>query len=242
MGYFSFYRYYACKKWWSFRKDRDQISPFENEEEFRNKLLEKYEYFLDKFIEKTEPNKVVFAFDAMDGKNWRKELYPQYKSTRVKNEDIFRYLVITKNLVNKNQKYRNISVIEEVGKEADDIIAQEIKKIRNSNNEEINIIASDLDYLQLIEDNNKIYLRDLNFKNLSDNKLTGRKYLLRKIIHGDKSDNITAIFKGKNSTRKKEILFEKIVECDDYDNVSEKDFDHVDDYNKFILNYTLVKL
>ena len=35
LGYFSFYRYHATKKWWGFKQEFDQKSPWINESEFR---------------------------------------------------------------------------------------------------------------------------------------------------------------------------------------------------------------
>ena len=36
MGYLSFYRYHAAKKWLGFRTDADQTHPWTNESQFRD--------------------------------------------------------------------------------------------------------------------------------------------------------------------------------------------------------------
>jgi len=60
------------------------------------------------------------------------------------------------------------------------------------------IISSDHDYLQLISDKIKLY--DLKYKDVSTSKTAyddAAKNLFCKIVLGDKSDNISQVFKNK---------------------------------------------
>ena len=60
----------------------------------------------------------------------------------------------------------------------------------------ISIITSDMDYLQLYRENVQIY--DLKYKSLITNKTAfpdAAQNLFCKIVMGDKSDNITSVFK-----------------------------------------------
>ena len=118
--------------------------------------------------------------------------------------------------------------------EADDIIAILKNHIRNLNDKtDIYIITNDHDYLQLMDENTKLF--NLQFKNLLDNKKVfpeADKNLFYKIVLGDKSDNIPPILSGcgPKTTEKYYLdrdLFETALKKQNV-------------YNKYILNKTLV--
>ena len=81
--------------------------------------------------------------------------------------------------------------------EADDCLAILTKDILSKYpNSNINIITSDMDYLQLASE--KVNLYDLKFKKLTERKSSfnnAEKDLFVKILTGDKSDNIKGVFK-----------------------------------------------
>ena len=81
--------------------------------------------------------------------------------------------------------------------EADDCIALTTKYIiKNYPDAQIWIITSDMDYLQLAS--SQVHLYNLKFKKLTDSKSSfndPEKDLFCKIVMGDKSDCIPAIFK-----------------------------------------------
>tara|TARA_B000000565_G_scaffold190658_1_gene145415 strand:- start:3546 stop:4304 length:759 start_codon:yes stop_codon:yes gene_type:complete len=242
LGYFSFYRYHATKKWWGFKQEFDQKSPWINESEFRNKLLEKYEEYLDKLIKN---NNSFLAMDSMDGKNWRKTLYPEYKSQRPKNEDIYEYLKYISNEFIPYYLDKNPNVIysRREGTEADDLVANRVFDIQSTNKDEkICIIASDMDYLQLIEKNSNLCICDMNMKILSDKELVGKQYLIKKIIYGDTSDNIKPVFRGRNCSNKKKAFLEKCKDIVNLDDITQEYFENQEDYNTFCINRKLMEL
>ena len=106
--------------------------------------------------------------------------------------------------------------------EADDCIALYSQFICEEKN--VIIIANDMDYLQL--NCEKINIYNLKYKNLSENKKwSGDKDfdLFTKIVIGDKSDNIPALFK-KCGIKKVEqlykdnkLFFEEIANKLDFD-------------------------
>ncbi len=245
MGYYTFYRYHACKKWWSFKKDKEQKDPYQNEEEFKTKLLDKFKHYLEVLRKKVPENsQFILAFDAADGKNWRKEFYPEYKSQRPQNKDVFILMndVFNTFIPKYKSEYPGIQIMKEEGKEADDLVARKVRQIQRNSEDEIHIIASDHDYLQLIEPRNSVHLRDMNFKDLSDNKsITGKNYLIQKIIYGDKSDNIQPMFKGRNSGNKKKELYERMIQ-NDLSEIRVSSFENKEDYEKFKFNKRLVEL
>lgn len=240
LGYLSFYRYHAAKKWLGFRNDVQKINPWQNESQFKKVLLNKYEANLKSLI---KGKKTILVMESLDGKNWRKNICNNYKSNRPKQEDIFIYLKdISINFLPKFAQDNNCKYLQIKQREADDIIALSVFQIKQKNiNSKIDIITSDMDFLQLVETNNNIKLYDANYKSKSDSKsLIGFQYLKKKIVYGDTSDNIKSIFTGKLCNKKKEALLEKIKHISNLDNIDESYFDTIEQFNKFKLNRQLI--
>ncbi len=90
----------------------------------------------------------------------------------------------------------DLDVIRNSSLEADDCLAVASKYILQQNPEnQVYIITSDTDYLQLIEPSISLY--NLKYKQVNTEKNSlgcPNKDLLYKIIIGDKSDNIPAVF------------------------------------------------
>lgn len=241
LGYLSFYRYHACKKWLGFRNDVIKVDPWKNEPQFKKTLLHKYEANLKSLIKGKK--KAILVMESLDGQNWRKNLLDNYKGNRPKQTDIFEYLHdIAKNFLPSFAKNNNCTYLQIKQREADDIIALSVFEIKKKHlHDKIDIITSDMDFLQLVEENNNIKLFDANYKSKSDTKtLIGFSYLKKKIIYGDTSDNIQPIYKGKLSTKKKEALLEKIKDIDDLNNITSTYFDTDQDFEKFKLNRKLI--
>ena len=181
--------------------------------------------------------------EAMDGKNWRKELYPEYKAQRPKNSDIFDYLnyIFETFIPEYSMKHPNVSISRRTGTEADDLIAERVFDILKNTNEDICIIASDMDYLQLVSKGGRVSICDMNLKVLSNKELIGHEYLIKKIIYGDSSDNIKPIYKGRQSGVKKQNLLEKCIEIYNLDNVTRNLFESDETFEIFKLNRKLIE-
>ena len=159
-------------------------------------------------------NNIIFAFDCHHKDIWRLKYcnnanvecpaYNQsysYKGDRkeaLKKQHFDEYKVfdLVKNdfLPKFTSQHSNV-ILEHKNAEADDCIALGIKKLINNNKFKKNIwiIASDLDYLQICDQ--RIHLMDLkknqlDTKHLQESNISSQDYLLRKILIGDKSDNI----------------------------------------------------
>ena len=206
-SYFIFYRYYALINWWKMaKKDEPQLlDPFLSEE-----FVEKFKKtFIDKLYEipkklKIKKNDYIFiaALDCPRKNIWRNDLFQDYKGTR-EYDDTFMggpFFEIGMQIL----KELNITSLKFDRLEADDCVALTCKQIleKNSNSEiqnnslKITIIASDMDYLQLLNDN--INIINLKYKSITESKnaSTNAEYnLFCKIVMGDKSDNIPPIFK-----------------------------------------------
>lgn len=169
---------------------------------------------------------IVFAMDDWLMKNFRKELYPEYKAQRVlapKSYNVFaikQYItdVIFKELeVEEKYDYHMISV---EGAEADDVIACICKNLAKDYMLTI-LYASDHDFIQL--ENVKQYNlfgQKIECK-VGNEEVTPKEYLLSKILLGDGSDNIGKVFSGVGPKkvlkliRDKELLKNKLQESQD---------------------------
>lgn len=188
---------------------------------FREKLLEIIHKLKIKPVKnkshKNDKNEIkyIIAKDCPRSNIWRHDIYDGYKGTREKSETSISFIfkhVFENNLFLLNDKIEDktiadIQIVEYDRLEADDCVSLCVKYIKNkytlitSDNipqdynivpdYNITIIASDIDYLQLASENINVY-------NLKYNKINDNNYELNlfiKIITGDKSDNISGIFK-----------------------------------------------
>jgi len=205
-SYFIFYRVFALCVWWrNAKKDDPLIEPSLNDE-----FLEKFcSTFIDKVKEipkklglKKQQYKIFVARDCPQKTIWRKKLFPEYKQGRdqTKNKEAnisaFFRIAYEQNLF---EKAGAELIYEHDHLEADDCIYLASKKhMEVEPHIKCFIIASDHDYLQLISDKVKLY--DLKYKDVSTSKTAyddAAKNLFCKIVLGDKSDNISQIFKNK---------------------------------------------
>lgn len=201
MSYFIFYRYYALIAWWKLAKPEDNLDiPFENTE-FVGKFKKT---FIDKINEIPKKLKIknvlyICARDCNRKNIWRMSNNITYKANR-ENDDRFLGGPFFK-LAYEILQEINMPILFHDKLEGDDCIALLIKDIRSKyenikKDYNIYIIASDMDYLQLVSENTHII--NLKYKNLTDSKKWSgdpKKDLFCKIVMGDVSDNIPGIFK-----------------------------------------------
>lgn len=196
-SYFVFYRYFALTIWWKLTKEEDDTHIPSESVRFNAKFRETFVSKIEEFEKKLgidEAIKIV-AKDC-DKKNiWRHQHIAEYKGNRKQENDISNIFRMTfqEDLFKKaNCKLS----LEHARLEADDCIAISTKYILDKYTDaKIWIITSDMDYLQLASDNVSIF--DLKFNKLTERKNVfkdSQKNLFCKIVAGDKSDNIPAIF------------------------------------------------
>ena len=214
-SYFVFYRVFALLVWWKNAKpDIELVEPFKNEEfvaKFRSTFIGKIKEII-KNLDIKNVKKIIIGKDCPQSQIWRMPLHNKYKSGRnqTKNKesniaDFFKLTYAENLFIQGGADY----IFEYNSLEADDCIALTTKyllqKYKNDdvdennitkNKIEIYIITSDQDYLQLACNEVKLY--NLKYKLLTDSKNCKndpQKDLFFKIVGGDKSDNISAIFK-----------------------------------------------
>ncbi len=150
---------------------------------------------LEKALEIIEPTHLLVAFDTKE-KTFRHEMYDDYKGTR---PDLDPELISQFELVREFLDAYPIKRFELAGYEADDIIGTLSKRYPDA---EIDILTSDQDMLQLIDDNVRVVLMKKGLTNL---KIMDRQALLEeeeispeqvvdmKALMGDSSDNIPGV-------------------------------------------------
>ena len=207
-SFWLYYRFFALRKWYCRAyPDTQKVANFNLE---HNWLEDKI--FMDKYIKlflenikkickiiKTNLTNVVFCIDCPHKEIWRCQHTDDYKSTRLESHrkqsfnsfNIFSYIKNT--ILPILQTKHNIKIISCSRCEADDIIGNFAPYLVNKGYGNIFILANDNDYLQICND--KIFLMNGLGKIISnvieiENKFIGEKYLISKILIGDKSDNI----------------------------------------------------
>jgi 5'-3' exonuclease len=189
-------------QWWNVaKKDEPLDVPGENAEfvdKFKSTFVEKLKEIPKKCGINPKKTEVVIkvARDCPRHDIWRKEIFPEYKANR--NYEGFQggpffAMAYDENLFGQAGA---ATTMMHPHLEADDCIAISIKEqLKARPTDEIYIIASDHDYLQLVAPN--VHILNLRFKHLADSK-TGSydaaKNLFIKTVMGDTSDNIPGIF------------------------------------------------
>ncbi len=169
--------------------------PMMNDSEGRNvNAVYGFVNILLKALQDYTPNKLVVAFD-LRGKNFRKEIYPDYKANRSgMPDDLAAQMPILHELLSAMK----VTVAEKGGVEADDIIGT----ISTSFDGESYIVSGDRDMFQLVSDNvtvlfTKRGVTDVEVvtpMSLSANYgLTPKQVIEYKALRGDTSDNIPGV-------------------------------------------------
>ncbi len=152
-----------------------------------------------KVLKDFKPSHIAVTYDVKK-KTFRHKLYTDYKAKRIKQpQELYDQIPITKEVV----KTLNIPTYEQEGYEADDIIGTltEKRDVDLPNVETI-IVTGDMDALQLVDDNTKVFTMRRGFSDTItyDARTVKEKYGLNpqqivdlKALAGDSSDNIPGV-------------------------------------------------
>ncbi|MDB2404954.1 DNA polymerase I [Alphaproteobacteria bacterium] len=148
---------------------------------------------VNKLIKQTDADLVAVVFDKAR-RNFRNEIYPDYKANR---DDAPDDLIPQFNLIRQACKAYNIPMVEMDNYEADDLIAT-YAKIADDMGAEVSIVSSDKDLMQLVNDN--ITMFDA-MKNITINRekvfekfgVYPERVIDVQSLAGDSSDNIPGV-------------------------------------------------
>lgn len=150
-------------------------------------------------VQKLDPTKVVVAWDSRTSTSRRKAVYPEYKAGRVKpGDDFYAQIPLLKELV----KALGWGFVECDDCEADDIIGTLALQADEDGDYETFIVSSDLDMLQVVDENTRMYRILQGFSRLEelDVPAVEAKYGIKKAqfldlkaLKGDTSDNIPGV-------------------------------------------------
>ncbi len=147
-------------------------------------------------VKRLKPDVVVVAWDSKTSASKRKAIFADYKAGRVKPpEDFYAQIPLLEELV----EALNWNFVECNDYEADDIIGT---LAHQASNMETYIISSDLDMLQVVDENVKMYRLLKGFSELEEVDVAAiekkygilkKQFLDLKALKGDSSDNIPGV-------------------------------------------------
>ena len=201
---------------------------------------------LGAMIKKTNPTEVYVIFDGVNSTINRKNLIPEYKSGR--NLQRITHWEAFENLEQEDDskidqlvriiqylKTLPITTLSLDKSEADDIIAYLSEILPKEDNDQVFIVSSDKDFLQLVSDNVVVY-RPIEKKYYTKQvfkekfQIPPENFILYKTLLGDSSDKIKGV-KGlgeKGLLKKFPELKEKVLTFDDILDICEKKYkDHL---------------
>ncbi|MFA5986734.1 MAG: DNA polymerase I [Parcubacteria group bacterium] len=159
-------------------------------------------------LEKFQPEYIVASFDV-PGKNFRHEMFPEYKTKRKETpEDLTPQFDLVKDVV----RSLGITIVEKEGFEADDVIGTISTHI--TDDVDVVIVTGDKDTLQLVNDHVRVFTmsRGIHDMVLYDRELVKDKMGVEveqivdyKGLRGDPSDNIPGV-KGIGEKTAVELL------------------------------------
>ncbi len=147
-----------------------------------------------KVIADYSPTKLAVTFDKR-GKNFRKDIYPEYKANRKGMPDD---LAAQMPVLHRLLETMGVAVVEKEGVEADDIIGT----LAGRFGDECIVVSGDRDMLQLIDDKVTVLLTKRGVTEVervdtaflaANYSLTPRQVIEYKALRGDTSDNIPGV-------------------------------------------------
>lgn len=198
------------------------VNKVNDENMLRHMILNSLRMYNKKF--RSEYGQMILACDHS---SWRRDYFPQYKANRRKGrddsdfnwEEAFRIMHKVKDEIKENFPYKVLHI---EGCEADDIIGTMVEHTQEFGQyEEVMIVSSDKDFLQLQQYNNVRQWSHMQKKELKDP--TPKVNLINKILSGDAGDGIPNVLShddtfvnGERQTplskKKKQVIIEDLAD------------------------------
>ena len=159
-------------------------------------------------INMIRPTRIIVVFDGKGGSNRRRKIFPQYKAGRkmsyrlnrtndylTRNEEQ-QMMIRQLNRVVEYLECLPITIVNMENNEADDVIGYCAKHIFK--NKETTILSTDKDFLQLVDNNTKLYSPTKKImydedKVFEEYGIHPKNFLLYRMFDGDKSDGIPGV-------------------------------------------------
>ena len=164
---------------------------------------------------------VIYISEGRGSLDWRRNIFPDYKGNR-KHDDVYQ---IFKNHINDVKEligYFPCKMIEVQGAEADDVIYSLAKHFSDAG-EEVMVVSSDKDMVQLLNISDKIKVYSPVSKEF---RTPNKNIILEKAIVGDRSDNIPGIPRIGIKTFEKAMNDKSVWDA--------KIQPHIDEVNRYI--------
>jgi hypothetical protein len=170
-----------------------------SEDLFRHTILNTLRMYRNKF--KGQYGELVICGDGR--KNWRREVFPNYKFKRGKSKsasdvdwnELYRIIYLVFDELGENFPYKTV-LVEEC--EADDVIATLSQSTQEfGNNEPIMIVSADKDFVQLQKYDNVRQYSPMKKQFIIEKN--PRKQLLELVLRGDASDGVPNVLSPDNS-------------------------------------------
>jgi 5'-3' exonuclease len=200
-SYFIFYRYFSTVKWYKYKQKNIDFSRIHEDDVFVIAFLK---HALSDFTKickqwKTTLSQLVFCCDCYRECIWRNDFIDGYKQQRIQSAEFNPYIfaLFYKHLEDKQKEWdTKVLYIDKL--EADDIAYLTKKTLQEKGwTEQIIIITNDNDYLQVIDEQTRIFNMNGKGNDIAKRSCGDPKKDLRiKMIMGDKSDNIQPIHSG----------------------------------------------
>lgn len=197
-SYFIFHRFFATYRWYSLRnKDNDaNQGKIVDNEAFMEAFYRHLENDI-KTIKKKYKSDIWWMKDCPRCDIWRMQLYPEYKGMR-KHAETFdgQIFPLTYTFLDTLGELYNMRFVSHPCLEADDLcyISQRYF-LESGRYEKITILANDNDYLQIVSDTVDVINKEGKHIKERGSGCAARD-MLKKILTGDKSDNIPSVCKG----------------------------------------------
>lgn len=148
-----------------------------------------YNFFrnLRPIVEQFSPEKIFFVLEGHP--KFRHELYAEYKSNRIiktaEKQESVNKVNLASNIIIDLLQYLPITIAKASNYEADDVINTLCKNMQDEN---ITILSSDTDYIQLLQKYKNVSIYDPRKKEFM--VAPTENYIVLKSLMGDKADNI----------------------------------------------------
>lgn len=209
-SYWLYYRYFALRSWYKKAfPDPTRSSNFDMEHNwledsiFMNKFCKLFIDNIKTLVRKYKSimTNVVFCIDCSYKDIWRNSFTTDYKAKRPESLkkkgfnsfDVFSYM--KNDYLPELQVHYGVKILYQHKCEADDVIGHLAPFLISREFPMVYIIANDNDYLQICNSRIKMIRGNISLEAIpSANELScvGERYLIRKILLGDISDNIRA--------------------------------------------------